>query len=76
MNGGPGTTPRTPGDDKLHSAVLCHARLPNAVVRAVMWWMVGIGLLVIVLAFSPMLASVSAALALVALLVWRLALLC
>ena len=41
-----------------------------------MWWLVAIVLLIVLLAFLPMLASVSTALAFTGLLVWRLALLC
>ncbi|HZZ60965.1 MAG TPA: hypothetical protein VFE63_07300 [Roseiarcus sp.] len=41
-----------------------------------MWWLIAVVLFVILLALLPMLASVSAALAFVSVLVWRLALLC
>ncbi len=41
-----------------------------------MWWFVAIVLFAMVVAFLPVLASVSAALAFAGLLVWRLALLC
>ena len=41
-----------------------------------MWWLVCIGLVALLLALSPTVAGVPAALALVGVLVWRLALLC
>ncbi len=41
-----------------------------------MWWLILIALFGILLALAPVLASVSLGLALVGLLVWRLALLC
>ena len=75
MNGGPGTTPNMPEGGKTPIVVLCHARLTTGCLL-VMWWLVCIGLITILLAPSPAAASVPAALALVGLLVWRLALLC
>jgi hypothetical protein len=51
------------------------ARLP-LYAEAVMGWLVVVALFAVLLALSPPLASISAVLALVGLVVWRLALLC
>jgi hypothetical protein len=75
VDGGTGTTPRSPEDSDLRSAVLCRARLPKRLL-APMWLLVAVLLFAVLLAFLPMLASVSAAVAFVGVLVWRLALLC
>ena len=64
------------GEQRPRNAVLCRVRLPNSLAGVAMWWLIAVVLFVILLALLPMLASVSAALAFVSVLVWRLALLC